>query len=107
MPDVSAPPMSGPIATDTPAVAPQIPSAVPRSGPRNSRAINASDVANIAAPPTPCTARLTLRNSGSGASPQSSDETENSMSPAANTFRCPRRSPSDPMTSITAASDSA
>jgi hypothetical protein len=70
IPDVSAPPMSGPVATDTPAVAPQIPSAVPRSGPWNSCAISASEVANIAAPPMPCIARLTLRKSGSGARPQ-------------------------------------
>jgi hypothetical protein len=35
-----------------------MPSAVPRSRPRNSCAISASDVANMAAPPIPCTARL-------------------------------------------------
>ena len=53
---VSRPPISGPIATAPPTVAPQMPNAVARSGPWNSCAISASVVANIAAPPTPCSA---------------------------------------------------
>ncbi len=50
---MSAPPTSGPIATAPPIVAPQMPNAVARSGPRNSCAISASVVANMAAPPIP------------------------------------------------------
>jgi hypothetical protein len=106
-PEVSAPPISGPTATEAPAVAPQIPSAVPRSRPRNSWAISASDVANIAAPPTPWSALKAFSITGPDASPQSSDETRNTTRPAPKTARWPSRSPSEPQTNITAASDSA
>ena len=50
---VSTPPTSGPTATAPPTVAPQMPIADARSRPSNSWAIRASEVANIAAPPTP------------------------------------------------------
>ena len=52
---VSTPPTSGPIATAAPMVAPQMPNAVPRSRPWKAAASSASEVANITAPPTPCT----------------------------------------------------
>ena len=54
---VSTPPTSGPIATAPPVVAPQMPKAVARSEPWNSWAISASEVANMIAPPMPCTPR--------------------------------------------------
>jgi hypothetical protein len=107
MPDVSAPPISGPIDNEAPAVAPKTPKAVPRSRPLNSRASNASALANIAAPPIPCAARLRIKNDASGARPQSSEATVKTTKPPAKTLRCPIRSPSDPVTSSIAASDSA
>src|SRR5919199_4650938 len=70
---VSSPPTSGPTATAAPVVAPQAPNAVPRSRPGNVAASSASDVANIAAAPTPCSARASSRNSGDDASAHSSD----------------------------------
>jgi hypothetical protein len=45
-------------------VAPQMPSAVPRSRPWNSCAISASDVPNIIAAPIPCAARERFRRAG-------------------------------------------
>jgi hypothetical protein len=54
---VSAPPTSGPTATANPVVAPQMPSAVPRSLAGNSWAMSASELANIIAPPAPWSAR--------------------------------------------------
>jgi hypothetical protein len=104
---VSAPPTSGPIATAPPTVAPQIPNAVARSGPLNSCAIRASVVANIAAPPTPWTARATLRLVGELASPQASEATVKMAKPAAKTRRRPRRSPRTPAVSRNAARVSA
>src|SRR5438445_620901 len=67
---VSPPPTSGPIATAAPVVAPQIPNAVPRSRPRNSCEISASEVANMIAPPIPWAARARIRNSDEFAAPQ-------------------------------------
>ena len=63
--EVSIPPASGPIATAAPITAPQIPNAVPRSRPWNSCDSSASAVANIIAPPIPCTPRAMIRKSGS------------------------------------------
>ena len=88
-------------------VAPQIPSAVPRSRPWNSCAINASEVPNIIAPPTPCTARDRFRKSGSGASPQASDEAVKTASPSVKTSLRPSMSASDPAASTKAARVSA
>ena len=61
---VSAPPTSAPSATAIPTVAPQAAIALPRSGPWNSWPISASPVANIAAPPRPCSARAAIRSDG-------------------------------------------
>ena len=60
---MSTPPASGPIATAAPIVAPQMPNAVPRSRPWNSCESSASEVANMIAPPTPCTPAPTIRKS--------------------------------------------
>ena len=56
-PEVSAPPISGPRATPRPVTAPHSPNATPRSLPRKALASNASDTANMIAPPTPCKPR--------------------------------------------------
>ena len=74
MPAVMIPPMTGPTATAAPLTAPNTPNAMPRSRPRKAWAIRASEVANIIAPPTPCTARARLSISGVEESPQTADE---------------------------------
>ena len=68
-PSVSAPPTSGPTATAPPIVAPQAAIAVPRSGPWNSCAISASEVANIAAPPMPCRPAREVQEGRAGRQP--------------------------------------
>ena len=95
----SAPPTSGPIETAAAVVAPQMPSAVPRSRPWNSCAISASEVPNIIAAPLPCAARETFRKSGSGASPHASDEAVKIASPSMKTRLRPTLSASDPAAS--------
>ena len=104
---VSSPPTSGPTATAAPVVAPQIPNAVPRSRPWKVAASSASEVANIAAPPTPCSARAMLSMSGEPASAHSTDAAVKTPSPARNMSLRPNRSASDPAVSSSAASDSA
>ncbi len=64
MPEVMIPPSTGPTATAAPVTAPKTPNAVPRSLPWKAWAISASEVANIIAPPVPCTARARLSISG-------------------------------------------
>ena len=56
------------------------------------------------APPTPWTARATLRKVGSGESPQSREATEKMPTPVAKTIRLPIRSASDPAVRTSAAS---
>ncbi len=104
---VRMPPISGPIATAPPTVAPQMPIAFPRSRPSNSCAISASAVENIAAAPTPCRPRAKLRMVGSEASPQRNEAKTKSPKPMLNTRRRPRRSPIEPKTSRKEASVSA
>jgi hypothetical protein len=84
-----------------------MPSAVPRSRPWNSCAISASDVPNIIAAPNPWAARETFRKSGSGASPQASDEALKTASPSMKTSLRPTMSASDPAASTKPASVSA
>ena len=68
---MSTPPTSGPIATAPPIVAPQTPNAVAAVAcPGTPGAISASEVANIAAPPTPCRPRARFSSVGSPAIPQ-------------------------------------
>ena len=104
---VSRPPMSGPTATAAPVVAPHTPNAVPRSRPWNVAASSASDVANIAAAPMPCSARASSRNSGEVASAHSSEAAVKTASPVVKMSRRPNRSASEPAVSSSAASDSA
>ena len=107
MPVVMIPPTTGPTATAAPVTAPNTPKAIPRSRPWKAWAISASEVANIIAPPTPCTARATLSISGESESPQTAEEQVNTTRPAVNTSRRPKRSASDPAVSRKAASVSA
>ena len=55
----------------------------------NALAISASEVANMMAPPTPCTARARLSMSGVVESPQTSEASEKTTSPTAKTSRRP------------------
>ena len=89
MPLVIAPPMSGPMATAPPITAPYTPKAVPRSRPVNAAAIKANEVANMMAPPTPCTARARLSMRGVVDNPQTSEAAEKTMSPMAKILRRP------------------
>ena len=107
MPVVMIPPTTGPTATAAPVTAPKTPKAIPRSRPWKAWAISASEVANIIAPPTPCTARARLSISGESESPQTAEEQVNTTRPAVNTRRRPNRSASDPAVSRKAASVSA
>ena len=104
---VSAPPTSGPIATASPTVAPQIPKAVPRSRPWNSWEMIASETANIPAPPMPCAPRARISQSGDCAAPQSAEAAVNIAIATRKTRLRPLRSPSDPAVSIVAARVSA
>ena len=100
----SAPPISGPTATAAPVTAPQMPSAVPRSSPGNEEASSARLVANMNAPPTPCTARARLSISGEVAKPQAAEATMKIAMPSTNVHRRPYWSASDPAISSSAAS---
>ena len=96
---VISPPISGPIATEPPTVAPQIPIALARSRPSNSCAISASAVANIAAAPAPWKPRARLSTVASPERPQANEATVNRAKPKLNTRRRPIRSPTEPATS--------
>ncbi len=101
------PPTSGPIATAAPAAAPQIPNAIPRSFGGNSCASSASEVANIIAPPIPCTPLATSSTGADQARPHTAEETVNTASPTRKTRRLPTMSDTDPAVSSAAASVSA
>lgn len=106
-PSVSAPPTIGPIDTAAPVTAPQTPNATPRSRPRYALPSNASEAANIIAPPIPCTPRERLSISGDCATPHRSEAAEKITRPIANIRRRPSRSASEPEVSSSAASVSA
>src|SRR5262245_57831254 len=101
---VRMPPTSGPAATARPTVEPQMAIAPARSGPRYSAPINASAVANSAAPPTPCSARAASSVATFVASPQSSEAALKTTTPTTNTSRRPYRSASAPAVRMSAAS---
>ena len=83
------PPSSGPAATANPIVEPQAAIALPRSGPSYSAPINASAVANSAAPPTPCRARAASSVATFGATPHRNEATVKIETPTANRRRRP------------------
>ena len=97
---VRRPPTSGPIATASPIVAPQIPNAVPRSRPWNSCERIASETENIAAPPTPWRPRARLRKRGVVAEPQRAEARVKTTTPAMKTRLRPSQSPSVPAFSV-------
>ena len=97
------PPTSGPTATAPPTVAPHTPNAVARSLPWNSCPIRASEVANIPAPPTPCSPRARLSRVGSLEMPQRNEAKVKMPKPIVKTRRRPIRSPSEPAVSRKAA----
>ena len=66
--------------------------------------MSASEVANIIAPPVPCTARARLSISGVVDSPHTAEEIVNTNRPVANTRLRPIRSATDPEVSRNAAS---
>ena len=101
---VTMPPISGPTATAPPTVAPQTPNAVARSLPWNSWPIRASEVANMPAPPMPCSPRARLSRVGSLAMPQRNEAKVKMPKPIVKTRRRPSRSPSEPAVSRKAAS---
>ena len=105
-PLVSRPPRTGPSATLMPVTAPQTPKAVPRSRPWNVWARSASEVANMIAPPTPWAAREAISIVGDWARPQSTEPAVKTTKPVAKRRRRPKRSASDPVGSISAASES-
>ena len=107
MPEVMTPPRTGPTATAAPVTAPNTPKAVPRSRPWKACASSASEVANIIAPPVPCTARARLSISGVVDRPQTAEALVNTTRPATNTRLRPIRSATEPEVRRNAASVSA
>ncbi len=101
---VSSPPRIGPAAAAAPFTAPQTPNAMPRSLPWYAPLSSAIVVANIAAPPTPCSPRKEISMPGPVARPQASEAAANSTSPPMYTLRRPIRSASEPAPSSRAAS---
>ena len=106
-PEVSTPPSSGPMATARPVTAPQAPNATPRSWPRKESASNASDTANMIAPPTPCKARDSCSITVLTAKPQSTDARVKIARPARYSKRRPNMSARLPAVSRNAARVSA
>jgi hypothetical protein len=90
-----------------PIVAPQIPNAVPRSRPWNSWANSASAVANMIAPPIPCTPRAMIRKRESFAAPQRVEAIVNRITPITNSRLRPKMSASAPAVSTQVARASA
>jgi hypothetical protein len=79
---------------------PNTPIALARcAGSGKSDSTSDSATAEATAPPRPCTARAAIRNPCPGASPHASDAAVNTLIPAANSRRCPNKSPSRPPSS--------
>ena len=86
--------MSGPLATASPPMPPQAPSATPRfSG--ETAALRMVRVSGVTmAPPSPCTARAAMSASTEGASAAATEAPVKMPSPITNIRRRPKRSPS-------------
>ncbi len=93
------PPSSGPTRVAIPAVAPQMPRAVPRVATGNIRVITVIVCGDISAAPSPCTTRATTRAVMSWAKPHHRDAPVKTASPHRYTVRGPSRSPSRPVIS--------
>ncbi len=97
---ISAPPPSGPITNAMPVHAVHDPIAAPRSSPGNVAVISARLDGTSSAPATPWSARIAISTSSFGAIAHSADVMPKPISPATNTRRRPRWSPSEPPTRI-------
>ena len=103
-PCTTAPPTSGPAATASPAMPPQMPTTVPRRWPAGNAVVRMVRLSGMTiAAPMPCTARAAIRVPAVGASAQAADATVNSIRPATYTRRRPSRSPSAAAVMIPAA----
>ena len=97
---VSTPPASTPTAAPLPPSAPQIPSALFRSGPSSKLVITIDRAAGeMIAPPSPCTARDAISIPSDCASPHASEASVNSATPTMNTRRRPSKSAARPPSS--------
>ena len=97
---VSTPPSSTPAVPPPESTKPKIPIAFARSaGSVKIVMINESATTETIAPPKPCTALATTRNSSEPASPHASDVSVNSASPMRNRRRRPNKSLSRPPSS--------
>ena len=106
---MSAPPTTGPAAIDTaPAAVHRLTARArkPSSWPQDWLS-STSEFGSMAAAPTPCNARAAMSWLASAANPHAADASPNSASPVTNSCRAPKRSPSTPAESISAANASA
>ena len=98
--EVRMPPSSTPTAPPLPEAAPITPSALLRSCPsRNVVTMIESAAGASSAPPRPCSARVTINASADQASPESSEPTVNTATPAMNSRLRPSRSARRPPSS--------
>jgi hypothetical protein len=92
-PSISGPPMIHAAVAPMPPAAPQAPIALLRSAPSGNVRIRIDSAAGvIAAAPRPCTARAAIRTAVEDASPQASDASVNSPTPASSIRLRPTRS---------------
>ena len=101
---VSTPPSTGPEAAAIPLTAPQTPTARARApGSSYAAPSRASEDGTRTAAAVPWTSRATMREPVPGASPHAAEATTNTPRPAAKVRWAPKRSPSDPADSSSAA----
>ncbi len=93
-PWVTAPPISGPLATARPATPPQIPITVPRRSAGNAEVSNVRPSGMMIPAPIPSTARNAIRAPMPGASAQAADATVKTIRPEVYIRRRPIMSPS-------------
>lgn len=94
---VSTPPRSTPILPPPAMMKPMKPIALARAaGSVNMIMINDSETTDTAAPPRPCIARATTRDSADVARPQASEAQVNTVRPIKNRRRWPKKSPIRP-----------
>jgi hypothetical protein len=93
-PWVTAPPMSGPLATASPAMPPQMPTTVPRRSGGNAEVSSVSPSGMMIAAPSPCTPRQAISTPALGASAHAAEASVNTSRPVTYTRRRPSRSPS-------------
>jgi len=102
-PSTTAPPTTGPSATPRPETPPQIPIAMARFAAGTDAASRVSESGIMAAAPSPCTARATMRDSELVDSAAAIEAAPKTRSPAIIVRRRPHRSPTVAAVSMTAA----